>query len=267
MQHSFNIEIAKEHGLLEAIIINNLFFWIEKNKANNVNYYDGTYWTYNSIKALNELFPYASERKISYALKHLEEEGIIKTGNYNKLAQDRTLWYAFTEKGISILQKCCLHFTKSTNAFYKSDEPIPDINTDINTNINTDNNIKENIKEIEVSHSAKAEQCDIPYEDIISYLNFKAGTNFRSNTNKTKSLIKARFNEGFTVEEFKVVIDKKCIEWLNNKDMSKYLRPETLFGTKFEGYLNQKNTTKKETKSNKQLEFLKGVYNGTIKID
>ena len=139
MQHSFNIEIAKEYGLLEAIIINNLFFWIEKNKANNVNYYDGTYWTYNSIKALNELFPYASERKISYALKHLEEEGIIKTGNYNKLAYDRTLWYAFTEKGISILQNCCFHFTKSTNGIYKSDEPIPDINTDINTDNNINN--------------------------------------------------------------------------------------------------------------------------------
>ena len=114
---------------------------------------------------------------------------------------------------------------------------------------------------------AKAEQCDIPYEDIINYLNFKAGTNYRSNTNKTRNLIKARFNEGFTAKEFKIVIDKKCIEWLNNKDMNKYLRPETLFGTKFEGYLNQKTTTKKETKSNKQLEFLKGVYNGTIKID
>lgn len=107
---------------------------------------------------------------------------------------------------------------------------------------NIDNNIKENIKEIEVSHSAKAEQCDIPYEDIINYLNFKTGTNFRSNTNKTRNLIKARFNEGFTAKEFKIVIDKKCIEWLNNKDMNKYLRPETLFGTKFEGYLNQKIT-------------------------
>ena len=146
MQHSFNIELAKEYGLLEAIIINNLLFWIEKNKANNVNYYDGTYWTYNSIKALNELFPYASERKISYALKHLEEEGIIKTGNYNKLAYDRTLWYAFTEKGISILQKCCFHFTKSTNGFYKSDEPIPDINTDINTDNNINNNNKKERK-------------------------------------------------------------------------------------------------------------------------
>ena len=142
MQHSFNIELAKEYGILEAIIINNLFFWIEKNKANNVSYYDGTYWTYNSVKALNELFPYARERKNSYALKHLEEEGIIKTGNYNKLAYDRTLWYAFTEKGISILQKCCFHFTKSTNGFYKSDEPIPDINTDINTDNNNSSSIE-----------------------------------------------------------------------------------------------------------------------------
>ena len=107
---------------------------------------------------------------------------------------------------------------------------------------NIDNNIKENIKEIEAYHSAKAEQCDIPYEDIINYLNFKAGTNYRSNTNKTRNLIKARFNEGFTAKEFKIVIDKKCLEWLNNKDMNKYLRPETLFGTKFEGYLNQKIT-------------------------
>lgn len=150
MQHSFNIELAKEYGILEAIIINNLFFWIEKNKANDVSYYDGTYWTYNSIKALNELFPYASERKISYALKHLEEEEIIKTGNYNKLAYDRTLWYAFTEKGISILQKCCFHFTKSTNGFYKSDEPIPDINTDINT----DNN----------NNSSSIEKCDTIFD-------------------------------------------------------------------------------------------------------
>jgi uncharacterized phage protein (TIGR02220 family) len=116
-------------------------------------------------------------------------------------------------------------------------------NIDINNiNNNIDNNIKENIKEIEVSHSAKAEQCDIPYEDIINYLNFKAGTNYRCNTNKTRNLIKARFNEGYTAKEFKIVIDKKCLEWLNNKDMNKYLRPETLFGTKFEGYLNQKIT-------------------------
>ena len=267
MQHSFDIEIAEKYGVSEAILLQHLWFWIEKNKANEVNFYDGTYWTYNSAKAFVNLFPYMTQRQIQNALKRLKEKGIIKTGNYNKSAYDRTLWYAFTELGKSIMQKCKMENTNLSNGLRKNVTPIPDINTNINTNINTDNNIKENIKEIEVSHSAKAEQCDIPYEDIISYLNFKAGTNFRSNTNKTRNLIKARFNEGFTAKEFKIVIDKKCIEWLNDKDMNKYLRPETLFGTKFEGYLNQKTTTKKETKSNKQLEFLKGVYNGTIKID
>ena len=242
MQHSFDVEIAEKYGVSEAILLQHLWFWIEKNKANEKNFYDGTYWTYNSTKAFVKLFPYMTQRQIQNALKRLKEKGIIKTGNYNKSAYDRTLWYAFTELGKSIMQKCKMENTHLSNGLRENVTPIPDINTNINTNINTDNNIKENIKEIEVSHSAKAEQCDIPYEDIINYLNFKAGTNYRSNTNKTRNLIKARFNEGFTAKEFKIVIDKKCLEWLNNKDMNKYLRPETLFGTKFEGYLNQKIT-------------------------
>lgn len=79
---------------------------------------------------------------------------------------------------------------------------------------------------------------NIPYEDIIIYLNAKCSTNYRYTTKKTKDLIKARFNEGFTYDDFKTVIDKKSNEWLNT-DMAKYLRPETLFGNKFESYLNQ----------------------------
>ena len=104
MQHSFNVELAKEYGILEAILLNHLWFWIKKNKANNTNYFDGSYWTFNSTKAFSELFPYASERQIKYALKHLREEEIIKVGNYNKDTRDRTLWYAFTEKGKAIVQ-------------------------------------------------------------------------------------------------------------------------------------------------------------------
>lgn len=81
---------------------------------------------------------------------------------------------------------------------------------------------------------------DIPYFEIIKYLNEKTNSNYRHTTKKTKDLIKARWNEGFTLEDFKTVIDKKTAEWLNDPKMSKYLRPETLFGTKFESYLNQK---------------------------
>ena len=57
MQHSFDIIIAKEYGVLEAILINHLEYWIAKNASNQKNFYDGKYWTYNSIKSFNQLFP------------------------------------------------------------------------------------------------------------------------------------------------------------------------------------------------------------------
>lgn len=137
MQHIFDVDIAVKYGVLEAILIKNIYYWIAKNKANNKNYYDGSYWTYNSIKAFKELFPYASERQISNALKHLEKEGIIKVGKYNKSAYDRTNWYAFDKNATSILQKCKMEDTKVQNGFDKSDTPIPDINTTVNTTVNT----------------------------------------------------------------------------------------------------------------------------------
>lgn len=79
------------------------------------------------------------------------------------------------------------------------------------------------------------------YKYIVSYLNEKAGTNYKASSKKTQSLIHARLAEGFKVDDFKTVIDKKCADWIGDPKMQKYLRPETLFGTKFEGYLNEKN--------------------------
>lgn len=77
-------------------------------------------------------------------------------------------------------------------------------------------------------------------ESVVDYLNQKAAKHYKSKTNKTRQLIRARFKEGFTLDDFKTVIDKKCSQWLNDAKMDAYLRPETLFGTKFEGYLNEK---------------------------
>lgn len=77
-------------------------------------------------------------------------------------------------------------------------------------------------------------------KDIIDYLNLKNESNYRPNTTKTRTLIKSRLKEGFTVDDFKTVIDKKVSQWKSDTKMSAYLRPETLFGTKFEGYLNEK---------------------------
>lgn len=125
MEHSFNVELAKEYGILEAILLKSIFFWIEKNKANNRHFYDGKYWTYNSIKAFNELFPYASEKTIRRTLNGLIEKEILITGNYNKNCYDRTLWYAFTEKGNSIITKKEIDLPIWANGNTETGEPIP----------------------------------------------------------------------------------------------------------------------------------------------
>lgn len=111
----------------------------------------------------------------------------------------------------------------------------------------------------------KEREKDI-YISIVSYLNEKAGTKYKPTTAKTKSAIKARLSEGFTVDDFKTVIDKKCAEWIGDDKMEKYLRPETLFGTKFEGYLNAK-VSKRQTRIgtngipiNNEKSDLEGVF-------
>ena len=87
------------------------------------------------------------------------------------------------------------------------------------------------------------------YISIVEYLNEKAGTNYRASAQATQRHINARIAEGYTVDDFKTVIDKKCEEWKGG-EMEKYLRPETLFGTKFESYLNAKITPRRDGETN-----------------
>lgn len=230
MYYGFDVEVALEYGVNEAIILNHLVFWINKNKANNRHFYDGRYWTYNSQQAFSELFPFWSKHQIHRLLKSLEERNIIIKGNYNKASYDRTLWYAISDSAISKLQNRNMEVAKLQRRNCDFTTPIPDNNQIKNTDINTD------IRDIVEQSSTST----IPYIEIIDYLNKKTGKNFKSAAKATQKNIKARFNDGFTLEDFKRVIDIKCEEWLKDSKMSTYLRPETLFGTKFEGYLNSK---------------------------
>ena len=90
------------------------------------------------------------------------------------------------------------------------------------------------------SNSKNKEKNNNIYSEVIKYLNEKANTNYRASTKNTQSFISARLKEGFTVEDFKKVIDIKAKNWIGT-DFEKYLRPATLFGTKFENYLNEAN--------------------------
>lgn len=235
MEHSFNTDVAKKYGVHSAILLNNIAFWCLKNKANSTHEHDGHFWTYNSKKAFSELFPYMTARQIDYALKRLIDDGILITGNFNANAYDRTLWYAVTKKGYSILQNCSMDDTSMKNGKPGNVKPIPDEKTD----------------------DKPANKKDI-YIEIISYLNEKAGTSYRSTTKATQEHINARLKDKFTVEDFKKVIDKKCKDWKGTK-MAEYLRPSTLFGPKFEGYLNSQAGNEQENNNGSAWGNLPGM--------
>lgn len=100
-------------------------------------------------------------------------------------------------------------------------------------------------------------------DNIICRLNEKAGKNFKSSNKATQEHIRARFAEGYTIEDFYTVIDKKCEEWMGTK-MEQYLRPSTLFNReKFEGYLNAPTTQAVKRENNSTDDFmnqLKSMY-------
>lgn len=155
-----------------------------------------------------------------------------------------------------VCTKKCIPYTP--NDVYPIHQKVKGNNTS-NNNTSINNNIlsgkepdptpepeeKENSEITQkTSYSQKSETTsktdNIPYDRVIKYLNAKAGTSYRATNKATQRLIKARFNEGMTTKDFKKVIDNKCDDWLKDPKMCGYLRPATLFGSKFESYLNQK---------------------------
>lgn len=161
--HVFDVDDAIKYGMEKAVILQNMRFWLEKNKANGNNLHDGYYWTYNTVEAFYELFPYfKSQGVIQRLLKSMEKEGLLLVGNYNKKAYDRTKWYSMPEYSVESIenshllkmtngvvkndecnhQKSIMDLSDLANGFVKNDEPIPDINTDIKPDVNTDKKSK-----------------------------------------------------------------------------------------------------------------------------
>ena len=135
----FESEDAKIYGINAAILLYNIKFWILKNKANQKHFYDGHYWTYNSVRAWEELFPFFSKKQIRTALDILLKAGVIIQGNYNTIAFDRTRWFALANEDTCLCLTGQTHLSDGTPPFVPGGTPIPDINTDINTDIKPDN--------------------------------------------------------------------------------------------------------------------------------
>lgn len=222
-------KLATEIGLNEAIVLQQIHYWLKKSNHN----YDGRRWIYNSYKEWEQHFPFWSNATIRRTISSLEKQELLFVGNYNKAGFDNTKWYSidyFKLEGVSkrLAQNEQTTCSKRADAVAQNEQTNTRDYTEITTET-TNNNIM----------SGNPTVSRIPYKEIVDYLNKKTGKNFKHKTAKTRKFIEARCNQDFRLDDFKKVIDIKTDEWLNT-DSDKYLRPETLFGTKFESYLNQK---------------------------
>jgi hypothetical protein len=114
--HSFDPKIAERVGVNAAVLYQNIVWWCAKNAANKRNKHDGRFWTYNSVKAWAELFPYLSAAQIRLALDKLESDGLILSGTFNEVGYDRTKWYCPSDQ---------FHLSETANGIAKNGEPIP----------------------------------------------------------------------------------------------------------------------------------------------
>jgi len=139
MEHHFDIDEAQRFGVNEAIFLHNLKFWITHNMANDLHNHEDKTWTYNSRKALSQLFPYWSESQVRRITASLIENKVIKISSFNKARYDHTLWYTIIDSevlaGIKTSLKASaglncrnrqIEGTKSSNQIDEIVTPIPD---------------------------------------------------------------------------------------------------------------------------------------------
>ena len=265
--------LAKKIGLNQAIVIQQFHYWLVSSKHT----IDGKKWIYNSYKDWELQFIFWSGKTVERTIRSLEDLGFLQSANHNRSKQDKTKWYTINYEKLAQLDESYkdnvpssarqIDELEKTNSITETDnvsvdtgqidkrqstecttecdnlhQPLPESTTETNSKTKTKIN-------------AKDKKTSLPIAEIITYLNNQTNSNYKPSSEKTRKLIRARFNEGFQLEDFIKVIDIKTAEWMNDQIWCNYLRPETLFGTKFESYLNQKIGKKKRFYTEEDYHF------------
>ena len=136
----YSRRVAVKVGLAASVIYAHICYWIRKNKANEKHFYNGKYWTYNSMKAFASYFPELTEKQVRTALEKLIQANLIESANFNKTGYDRTLWYSLKEEN----EDCQIDMPKNELPFAQKGTPIPNINQTDKQSVK-----KENIKKKE----------------------------------------------------------------------------------------------------------------------
>lgn len=218
-----NRTLAKEIGLEVAILFGAL--------CGYQRHYKGEEFYREQDKLIEDTC--LTEYSIRQATKVLKELGLI---NVIKKGLPAKNYYKVNQKRLIELL--------STSGYENNTTRDSENNTTRSIEISTTNNKTNNKTENKNNNNIYTSVCD--------YLNEKAETNFRASSKNTQSHINARLRDGFTLDDFKRVIDNKVSQWKNDRVMCQYLRPETLFGNKFESYLNEKITARKSDKYTKE---------------
>ena len=226
--------LAKKIGLNEAVILQQIHFWLVSSHHEK----EGRKWVYNTYKDWQLQMPFWSESTIKRTIKSLEDQGYLLSANFNRFKMDKTKWYTINYEKLDGLEHEAQAFVEP----YLGQNETPLVAECDEEEIGMTQAIPESTTES--SSKNTTEKKIPPFSEIITYLNQKTKSSYKPRTRKTKELITARWNEGFRLEDFKKVIDLKTEEWLEDPFWSKYLRPETLFGPKFESYCNQKGAKK-----------------------
>ena len=203
------------------------------------------------------------KQHVSRAIKELKTKNMI-TNNIEKnkkilgVQKDYGKW-ELPKLVTNKLQELVTNKNKVTRIGYQSNQNrLPKV-TKIGTH-------KRNYTKETITKEERKKTIPIPYKEIIDYLNQKTGKNFKGTTTKTMSFIKARFGEGYVLDDFRSVIDKKTAKWKNDPKMCDYLRPETLFGTKFESYLNEKIDLEAITTEEARKCYMKNIDDCEVKF-
>lgn len=162
----------------------------------------------------------------------------------NNLDKDNAKWEQTREKRIEAGRAGGLAKASNAKQVLASASNAKQNLANLAVNVNVNGNV--NVKDKD-NMSGKAAA---PYAVIIEYLNQRTGKRFSAKAKDTQKHIKARWSEGWTLDDFKRVIDNMTAKWKGDAKMDDYLRPQTLFGTKFESYLNVNPTTKKRNSFN-----------------
>lgn len=198
MTYHFDGDVAEKFGTDCATFISHMQYWIAKNAANERHFYEGRYWTYNSLSALERLFPFWTRRQIERIIRDLKKAGVLLTGHYSKNSYDRTTFYAIDESRLSIHQT-----VKSISPNGEMD--LPDNGNDISPNgeiIKEQNNtqIEEESNKTKIS---KAQQVVDRYNAICTSLPKVVRL-----TDKRRRAVRLIYGKGYTPEQLDEVFRK-----------------------------------------------------------